>query len=541
MKSRLLQKYFLLVAATLMIFVVLGFVFNAFVMDFMRSRHEQTIPPMYIAHMIDHLDPNDRLHSIELYEKIPDRDLNSNVILYDSEGHVVYKTAETFARDLSSEFVKQFSKPFDAFPERREFAMLPPQGEHAGSGGPPGELLGEPEFEGEGRIHEREHEFEREHDHEREHERGELSSFVSKFFMHFGPGVPPPRHLNMVIRLSGEKIYYVGIRPASFRPEGFGRYLPVLGPVSLIISLLLGVLVAINLIYASIRKKIIEADKVISEIQRGNLKARFEVGRKNEFGEAMLRFNQMADEIEKLVDHLRLVEAARNKILQELAHDLRTPVASLKNLLEMLDAKNDNMAPEVRKELTGLSLREIDFFGQLVEDLLLLAQVDEPKYKAENNKVFVTEVMDDVVGDCASRPMYKDKKSVVRIGDDNADLQLLGSYNLFYRMFRNALENALNFARSKVQIEFKKSEKTIRVTITDDGPGLTEAQLRDFGVRKQSRHFISTENGQRLSVGLGSVIIKKLAEAHHGEVAIENLKNDKGEVMGARLTFEFLV
>ena len=109
--------------------------------------------------------------------------------------------------------------------------------------------------------------------------------------------------------------------------------------------------------------------------EKGNLKARFPIVRMDEIGQTMLRFNHMADEIEHLVERMKTVEASRASLLQELAHDLRTPVASLKNLIETVATKDASMQPALRVELMELALSECEYFERLVEDLLVIAQV----------------------------------------------------------------------------------------------------------------------------------------------------------------------
>jgi signal transduction histidine kinase len=169
-------------------------------------------------------------------------------------------------------------------------------------------------------------------------------------------------------------------------PPGF---LPIfaISTASLFISVLLGVGVALFSLLRSLQEKVNLADSVISELKKGNLKARFSIEKMDDVGKAMSRFNQMADEIERLVSQLKETEQSRMSLLQELAHDLRTPVASLKHLLETFQGEKEALSEALKKEMMGLALREVEYFERLVEDLLVLAQVNEPKYRADRKPV----------------------------------------------------------------------------------------------------------------------------------------------------------
>lgn len=522
MKNKIFRKYFLIIAAILIVFVILGFVASVLMTDLLRKQTTNRIPPLFIAKVVDQLDTHDRLHAIKMYEEMKDKDSASNLVMYDANGEVIYKRYDFMVPPLRPEFLTQFKQPFDSFDSMRDENRPPPPWHDPNR--PPGGPDGPAGFGGPGSPP----------------DQMRARSFMS-FFM-WGGGPPRgPRFEHIVVRLSGEPVYYIGVFPAPpQRPEGWQLYLPLLGPLLLIVSLLLGVAAAVGLIYASVRSKIIEADRVLSEIQGGNLKARFVIKRKDEFGEAMQRFNKMADEIENLVEHLKFVESARNKILQELAHDLRTPVASVRNLLETIERQNEKLDSATRLELAQLSLREVDYFEQLVEDLLLLAQVEEPKYRLDYQNINLNDAIDDVVADCLSRPIYRRKNITIEKSIGAEDIILLGSYKLIYRLLRNVFENAFSFTESKIRIELKKLDShQFSFSVLDDGPGLTEDQILHFGERKLSRASVNSQNGQRLSVGLGSVIIKKIAQLHRAQVQIKNATTPDGCVNGALLTIVF--
>ena len=100
-------------------------------------------------------------------------------------------------------------------------------------------------------------------------------------------------------------------------------------------------------------------------------------------------------------------------------------------------------------------------------------------------------------------------------------------------MLRNTVENAVSFAVKKVRIEVWAEGNRLLISIQDDGKGFTVDALEAFGTRRMTRYLGSNDDGSRLSVGLGSVIIKTIAEAHHGSVKVKNQMGPSGQVLGA--------
>jgi K+-sensing histidine kinase KdpD len=293
--------------------------------------------------------------------------------------------------------------------------------------------------------------------------------------------------------------------------------------------------VALAFIFRSLGKKVVLADSVIAELQKGNLKARFPIKKRDEFGAAMIRFNQMADEIELLVERLVNTEKSRMKLLQELAHDLRTPVASLKNLLETLQTREGSLQPQVKTELISLSVKEIDYFERLIEDLLILAQVSEPRYHTKAESTDLVAILIDEAESAAIHSASPLKKTAL-IKDIQVDsLFTQGDSLLLRRMFRNVTLNAFSFATTYVKVSIKSDTKQATITIEDDGLGFSPEGILNFGVRRMTR-VLGTSGQGRLSVGLGSVIAKTVAELHRGTIQVENHYNSRGVVAGARIT-----
>lgn len=310
----------------------------------------------------------------------------------------------------------------------------------------------------------------------------------------------------------------------------------VLGFVQ-VACVVLGAWFSISLFFRGIKAQALVADHVIAELQKGNLKARFPITKMDEIGRAMTRFNKMADEIEHLVDQMKQVEKSRVNLLQDLTHDLRTPIASLKNLLETIDSKKERIDANVLAEFMGLAIKEVDYFERLVEDLLVIAQMSEPKYHLDTSNVSLVDLLEEEIETVMGKSHFPGKSIELEnlTGDDHVSYS--GDAHLLKRMFRNAIENAHSFARTQTTIKLSKSESGMIVSIEDDGNGFSSQMLESFGVRKMTRAFNASPSG-RLSVGLGSVIMKTVALLHRGSLTAKNRINANGKTEGAEVKIE---
>mgnify|MGYP000977521561 CR=1 FL=1 len=275
-------------------------------------------------------------------------------------------------------------------------------------------------------------------------------------------------------------------------------------------------------LFSMMRKKAREASSVITAIKNGDFGQRMPIDRLDEVGHMMQEFNRMADEIETALTSLKRSEAARTLLLQELAHDLRTPIASLKGLIETLDLRGEQIQGPAKKELFGLTYREIEYFSRLVEDLLFLAQVQDPRYFNKSQTI----QLDEMVRDEAEHFRHLGKSIVV---EASRPMTVAGDHLLLRRMLKNAIQNAVSFAHSEVKIRLSEQDSFAQIEVNDDGPGFKPESLRGFGEKRGTRRLDADDNS-RLSVGLGSVIMKTAAELHGGKLSATNTD------VGARLT-----
>jgi signal transduction histidine kinase len=318
--------------------------------------------------------------------------------------------------------------------------------------------------------------------------------------------------------------------------RGITRHGPTINFAVMAVAIFLASTLSIFLQFWSFRKMAGLAKTVLTRMQNGDLKARFPTSKLDEVGKIMVLFNQMAEEIERLVERLKQNERARVELLQELTHDLRTPVSSLRNLIETLRFDEERLKPKDKGELMELAFQETEYLTRLVEDLLFLALVIEPKYKAECMAVDLPNLIQAQLSVTARNYPSIQHEFVYR--QDASKFKVTGAPHMLQRLLRNALENAFSFASERVRVVMRQTQDDeITVSIRDDGPGLNPEALENFGKKRSTRLQGSKKYG-RISVGLGSVVMNAIVQAHGGSVVIVNLVASDGTISGAELTIQ---
>lgn len=305
------------------------------------------------------------------------------------------------------------------------------------------------------------------------------------------------------------------------------KFITLLGV--LIFALTLGIFTGLFLIFSLLRDRAKSLDYVINELHHGNLKARLPIKKMDEVGLMMSRFNLMADEIEKLVNSLSKAESTRKELLRELAHDLRTPIASMKNILEMSLEKKHLLAEEKKDELLSTALNEVEYFSSLVDDLLFLGQIKEPRYQEKIQIVSLELIAQEEIQQIKTR--YPNIAAVFSSPPNSKSFN--ADEKLMRRLFRNLLENSFSFANSSINLTFRYKADQLLITITDDGPGFSPEALKEFGQKRSKRIVAETKN--RISLGLGSVIMKSIVKSHDGTITPQNILNKEGKIIGAQV------
>ena len=194
------------------------------------------------------------------------------------------------------------------------------------------------------------------------------------------------------------------------------------------------------------------------------------------------------------------------------AHELRTPVASVKGIVDTLHARRLELSPERLDELETLLRQQADRMATLVEQLLDLSHLDAEAVPIRPQPLAVRQRVEELVRNAVGA-----RRESVRI-DVQPDLAALVDPEVFDRIVSNLVVNALRHGAAPVVVTAERSDRHFRLAVEDRGPGVAAEFVPDLFER-----FTRSE-ASRLRVGgsgLGLAIARSYAQAHRGDLFYE--------------------
>ncbi len=207
-----------------------------------------------------------------------------------------------------------------------------------------------------------------------------------------------------------------------------------------------------------------------------------------------------------LLDRLEQQSVARRRFVADASHELKSPIANAKTLLETTSARGAQLE-SVHQNVVG----ELDRLQDLVDDLLFLARTDETSPTQPT-----TFDLDDVLFDEAERAAIRTHHRIDGAGIQPA--QVTADRSEVARAVRNLVENAARHAHQCVTIAVEPGAEEWVVVIADDGPGIPpDDRDRIFERFARLDHNRSRSDG---GTGLGLSIVSSIAARNNGNITI---------------------
>jgi two-component system sensor histidine kinase CpxA len=244
----------------------------------------------------------------------------------------------------------------------------------------------------------------------------------------------------------------------------------------------------------------------VEQFGRGNFAVRSGSSRQDEIGALARSFDEMAERIETLL-------AAERRLLQDVSHELRSPLARLGFAIELArdDDEREPALDRVRKEAERMTA--------LVGELLQLTRIEGEPTAAAKQDVALGPVVEDIVRGCDLELHARGCQINFRCP---AEVTVSGSPELLHRAVENVVRNAIRHTEegTAIDVGLQRNEEIAVLTVRDRGPGVPEAHLGDI-----FKPFFRVEDDRSRSsggVGLGLAIARRAIEVHHGRISAHN-------------------
>jgi signal transduction histidine kinase len=218
----------------------------------------------------------------------------------------------------------------------------------------------------------------------------------------------------------------------------------------------------------------------------------------------------LATTLNEMLDRVAVARRTQRAFVADAAHELRSPLATMRTQLEVAQRLGDGdglpaeLIPEVRR------------LSSLVEDLLLLARSDDGQPARGDRTVTVD--LGALAHDVASR--YATARGPVRVLDPAERTHASGLYDELYRALANLVDNAVRHAASAVDVAVDVIGDATRLTVTDDGTGIPEADReRVFDRFTRLDDARDRDSG---GTGLGLAIARELLRRNGARVSLED-------------------
>ena len=300
--------------------------------------------------------------------------------------------------------------------------------------------------------------------------------------------------------------------------ENVSKTLKELGFLFLLISLLVLALVGLlarSFIRLSL-KPLNEVEVTAAAIAGGDLSARLPQSRPTtEVGKLTTSLNRMLERIEESFAVRVESESKLRRFVADASHELRTPLTAIRGFAE-LHRQGAVSGEEKTKELVQRIEKESIRMGSLVEDLLLLARMDQTPELAKE-PVDLDNLIHEVVA--SARAAGPDHPITVDLPE--GDNFVLGDLTRIHQAVANLLANARTHTPSgtPITVSIKQLESETTITVADKGPGLSHADQEKIFERFY-RADTSRARTKGEGSGLGLSIVDAVMKSHGGSVSV---------------------
>ena len=284
----------------------------------------------------------------------------------------------------------------------------------------------------------------------------------------------------------------------------------------IIFSLVIILVGSLAMWYGSVHltKPISELNESVKAISRGDFSRKIPLKQypkdtakyHNELAQLSQHVNQMAEDLRRSDEH-------RSAFIANLSHELKTPIASLVGVSDLL--ADEKLDESTRKDLTGILRSESLRLSRLCDGIVTLTKMErdfEPKKKPLQ--------LDEQIRHAVILITEKWKQKEIDLTFTSQPIHCVTDPDLSMQVWTNLLDNAVKYSSNSVHlmIDIQEENDTARVTIADNGIGMSEEDQRHIFEQFYQVEHSHVQEGN----GLGLAIVKTIVDQLGGSISVES-------------------
>jgi signal transduction histidine kinase len=269
----------------------------------------------------------------------------------------------------------------------------------------------------------------------------------------------------------------------------------------------------------SLTDRIASLNRATKEIAQGHLDVRVQVTGQDEIADLAHMFNDMAAQLERTEQQQRELDRLRRDLVAWIGHDLRTPLAAVRVIIEAL-ADGVVEDPATVERYLETAQHHIGSLSSLLDDLFDMAQIDAGGLRLDRQPSSMCDLISDTIEAFSA---LAERQGVTLEGSATPDADpVLMDVQKIGRVLNNLLDNALRHTPSGgiVQVITSTTPGDVRVEVCDTGEGIRDEDLP----RVFERFYRGEKSRSRATggAGLGLAIAAGIVEAHGGQIGAES-------------------
>ncbi|WP_052339381.1 sensor histidine kinase [Gorillibacterium massiliense] len=277
------------------------------------------------------------------------------------------------------------------------------------------------------------------------------------------------------------------------------------------------IIVLIVTFYLLTAKRIAYLEQItrgVEELSQGNLDQQIPMQGSDELGILASSINDMSRRMKNLIDQERENERAKNELITDISHDLRTPLTSVLGFLQLIACGSSDDG-KTSQHYADVAYAKCINLKRRIDDLFEYSKLNSPKMKINELSFNLSELIEQVV--LGFIPVFNENGMEYRISLPNRRIVLSADPLLFSRMLENIINNAVIYGKEGklIEISLTQVERDAVITIANYGNTIPDKDLP-----KIFEKFYRADNSRTSEgTGLGLAIAKAIAEKHCGIIS----------------------